>query len=285
LQDKLSINFKVNKATYESAGFVGTPSVSFDGYTLEEPTLKNGVYVFTYKDLNPSEMFDDVTAYLIGTNSSGEQATGSYTTSVATYAENIFSLVNDDMKALLANMLNYGVAAQSYIGTSDENLGVIPDDMQSYITTDVRSYTENLTDEEGNFSSVSIALEDSISTVFKPSDTLNDAIDDTSKITATATVEKNNGSKVNLDVNISEADGKITSFTVIGINPSQASGKITLTVKNGDEEIATITTTVENYAASLTSFAEDNDNELYSSALPLVNAMMNYCDSAAKLYN
>ncbi len=128
LESSITMNFKVLKNSL----------ASYDNYyvnfkcgdkeiNVSDCTEQGSYYVFSYKGISPQLMNDDVKAVLHAKSSSEEYTSPEKVMSVKTYAYTMLNKYgNDDsyskLRTLLVDLLNYGAAAQEYIGYQSDNL-------------------------------------------------------------------------------------------------------------------------------------------------------------------
>lgn len=119
LQEDLTINYKVDETLFTTGGFA-SPYVVFVMNGVEtvvtEYTVESGYYVFRFAGILPSQMNDGIEATLCATKDGVLYQGASKTYSVATYCYNMLANHSDDeeLRALLVDILNYGAATQVY---------------------------------------------------------------------------------------------------------------------------------------------------------------------------
>ena len=127
ITDSISINFKVNKNVYEGYNNVyAVIECNGETVTITNPTYHeedNQRYYFTFSGIGPQMMKDDVNITLYGT-ANGEEYTNSVSYSVYRFCTR--QIANNTSDAayckVLTDLLNYGAAAQVYVGYKTDDL-------------------------------------------------------------------------------------------------------------------------------------------------------------------
>ena len=85
-------------------------------------TVKNGYLVFSFTNIPPHFMGENISASLYSSKSTPETTLASF--SIKAYAEKVIEKYNNDeeLMDLIADMLRYGAAAQTYVGYNTSNL-------------------------------------------------------------------------------------------------------------------------------------------------------------------
>lgn len=128
LESSITMNFKVLKNSLSSFDdFYMTFEFGDKNATVTDYTQQGSYYVFSYTGISPQLMNDDVVAVLHTKSGGKEYSSPERVMSVKTYAYRLLERYgNDDnyskLRTLLVDLLNYGAAAQQYIGYQANNL-------------------------------------------------------------------------------------------------------------------------------------------------------------------
>ena len=143
LQSSITMNFKVLKSAVSE---FGNPYVSFTcgGKTTIANTYteQGDYYIYSYTGISPQLMNDNVSAVLHGEYCGKEYTSPAKTMSVSEYAYTMLERYNSDsnakLRTLLVNLLDYGAAAQNYIGYQTDNLAnaKITDEQRKWATSE-----------------------------------------------------------------------------------------------------------------------------------------------------
>lgn len=143
LQSSITMNFKVLKSAVSE---FGNPYVSFTcgGKTTVADTYteQGDYYIYSYTGISPQLMNDNVSAVLHGEYDGKEYTSPVKTMSVSEYAYTMLDRYNSDsnakLRTLLVNLLDYGAAAQNYIGYQTDNLAnaKITDEQRKWATSE-----------------------------------------------------------------------------------------------------------------------------------------------------
>jgi len=143
LQSSITMNFKVLKSAVSE---FGNPYVSFTcgGKTTIANTYteQGDYYIYSYTGISPQLMNDNVSAVLHGEYYGKEYTSPAKTMSVSEYAYTMLERYNSDsnakLRTLLVNLLDYGAAAQNYIGYQTDNLAnaKITDEQRKWATSE-----------------------------------------------------------------------------------------------------------------------------------------------------
>ena len=223
---------------------------------------------YTYPCVNPGEMGKDVTVELYKEGA----LIGTTTTSVAEYLKTLIDDENqpEETKDLAFATLEYGAAAQTYLGDTAELVTNGVEYTYSNPKLPVENYSDNYGKPEqsdyvgANITAAWLNLSNSIAIKFKVE--TNEPVDD-----IYLKVEDAQNSEV-AHILGKKKDGYI-EFTFDGLNPSQGRDAFRFTVcNNNDEQISnSVFYSVESYAARMYSNV-DNAN-----MKNLIAATMNYC--------
>ena len=271
------INFNAQVALDDSIDLSIVPEVeSTEGvtatFTVDGKVVSEGVEAvggkYTYPCVNPGEMGKEVTVELYKDGA----LIGTTTTSVAAYLKTLIAdeTQNSQTKDLAFATLEYGAAAQTYLGDTAE---LVTDGVEYTYSTDKLTedcYSNNYSKETSsdydgaNITAAWLNLSNSIAIKFKVE--TNEPVDD-----IYLKVEDAQNSEV-AHILGKKKDGYI-EFTFDGLNPSQGRDAFRFTVcNNNDEQISnSVFYSVESYAARMYSNV-DNAN-----MKNLIAATMNYC--------
>lgn len=161
LESSITMNFKVLKSDLE--GFVD-PYVIFacedDKLTVTDYKEQGDYYVFQYTGISPQLMNDEVHAVLYAkySNDGNEYGSSEKVMSVREYAYTLLERYGSSdyaqLRTLLVDLLNYGAAAQNYIGYKTDDLvnADLTNEQKSWGTTDdpvltnIRDYNYKIID-------------------------------------------------------------------------------------------------------------------------------------------
>ncbi len=129
LHDNLAVNYKVDAALFDGGEYT-EPYVIFElngvKTEVDEYTVANGRYVFTFRNLSPNKMNDTIRATLYAKCDGKEYASVTKEYSVVEYCYSMLELYSDDsyaeLRTLIVDLLNYGAESQTYTGYDTENL-------------------------------------------------------------------------------------------------------------------------------------------------------------------
>lgn len=135
LSDSLAVNFKIPSAPFTGASAVASdPFVkfTFNGteYVAKKYKTEDDCYVFSFEDIAPDMMCDNIKATLFVTlkGQAGPQLVASTNYSIAEYCQKLLDIYGEDadnnlpLLKLVVDTLNYGAAAQQYTGHNSSNL-------------------------------------------------------------------------------------------------------------------------------------------------------------------
>ncbi len=123
LQSDLAINYKVNESFFTELGYSDPYVVIEDNgteVTLREYEVKDGKYVFVYKNIAPHRIGDTVMATLYATYGTELYCSPVREYSVADYCYNMLGKTEgnaayDELRTLLVDILLYGAETQAYM--------------------------------------------------------------------------------------------------------------------------------------------------------------------------
>ncbi len=281
LQDNLAINYKVNAGLFESE--FKNPYVKFvidsKEVIVRDYTVADGKYVFKFADIAPHKLNDTVSATLYaeidGLEFQGE--TREY--SVATYCYNMLEKCTGDeylsLRRLLVDLLDYGAQSQIYMNYRTDALvnSALTEEQKRWGTADIRSYrsVQNIAYKDIENSTVEwkgggLRLEDSVAMRFKIS---TDSIEN---LVVQVRDAHGNSWDIPSEQFKETTDGYYVYFDQF--NAGQMSEAVYLTIYRDNVAVSdTISYSIESYA-----YAKRNDSNM--ALVDLVQAMMQYGDSA-----
>lgn len=170
LEDDLALNYKVSASLIENNFYKDPYAVfTFNGKetTVTDYTVKDGKYIFSFKNIAPDKLGDTVTATLYATLDGEAVSSITREYSVKQYCANMMAKYPDYTKlcTLLADILHYGAAAQTYTGYKTDalvNSGVAAGTTVTPELTDHRSVGTELADPEVTWNGGGLRLEESI---------------------------------------------------------------------------------------------------------------------------
>ena len=291
LEDNISVNFKVNPEQFDEATGYTYPFVvfTFNGseFTKYDYTLdSNGRFAFAFSDIAPRMMNDVISATLYATYEGEIVACQTRSYSVKEYCYNMLSRCNEggiyadneEFKALLVDLLNYGEAAQIYGNYNIDALVTadLTETQKSWATSTAPtvSTVQNLTyrkisNPTATWKAGGLLLEDAVTMRFKFS------VASTEGITVKFYTDSNpSGWIVGADKLVETSGGYYVYFD--GLKARQMRETVYITVYRDDTAISnTVSYSIESYAC-----AKQNDSNAKLTAL--LEAMMKYGDSAYK---
>lgn len=284
LTDNLRVNYKVNKSTLDY-DFYSNPYVVFEMNNRESIVTSytefEDYYVFSFDNIAPHLMMDEIRATLhvtaLGEDLAGDVQTYSVATycyrTLATYATGDYG----ELRTLIVDLLNYGAASQTYVGYKTASLAnaALTAEQASWGTATTRELTthkdisyvsrDNAT---VYFTGAGLSLRDSIAIRFK--------IDVTDVSGLSAKVIGTHGVKViPASEFVATTGGHHIYFD--DLTAAQIGETVYITIYDGNTPVSnTISYSVESYAYSKLNDADATLSEL-------VCAMVRYGD-AAKAY-
>ncbi len=274
LYNDIALNYKVAGATNYTDVYMqftmGDETVKVTDYTVD-----GDFKVFTFRNLAPHRMIDEVTGTLYGTKDGKNAALATYTTSLATYCETIMPAEEEEdfeLYALCRDILNYGAASQKYKSYKTNNLA--NKNLSAIDQTITAPTLYNCIDKEykvisspkAEWKSFGLYLDAAMD--MRLGFESNDVISDLS-----VKVEKSDGTVETLKNCIYRQNGKYF-FNFDNFNVCETKDIFYFTLMRGNTAVSnTVAYNVESYAY----LAKQSSD----SALKLVtNAMMNYVNSA-----
>ena len=135
-------------------------------------TQDDGTVVFTYDGILPQCMMDEIDVTLSGVHN-GKTYTGeTYKTSIRSYMDSLLELDEDTYKPLVAAVLNYGAAAQTYRNYETDNLAINGlEDAVTELST-LRNQTKLISNggDTATISAANLLLDEGVKLRFKISD-------------------------------------------------------------------------------------------------------------------
>ena len=286
LTDSIGVNFKVDAAGVDTEKYAMTLEVSFLGedYTLA-PVLKDSKYVFSFNDITPDQMTDDIEATLVLNYLDPEThvEADSITFSIANYCYTQLANLpegSDKLETLLVDLLVYGEKAQLYTEHNTDKLATadLTEAQRAKGTQTDPALTNNKSNEalEGAtavWTAAGLNLEDSISIrvrfTAESAEGLSVKVANGTEIVATITADE------------FEAAGTNSYYAFFKLpNPTFLYTDYTFTVMSGSQAVSgALTYSAESYAASV--LAGSSDDALCD----LVNALMIYGASVTAYVN
>ena len=292
LQDNIALNYAVD-AKFFADGCYTDPSVTF---TIGERTVTvteynttkyAGYYIFSLTDIAPHQMGMTVSATLSATDGETPVTTDVAEYSIKTYCYNKLNdkKTSDELKMLIVDLLNYGAATQTYVGSTDP---LVNDDLtegqkafgtqeDATLETVAKSNYQTVENATVTWAGAYLTLTDAVEMKFVFNADTTEGL--TVKITtADPAAPESVGNTWTITEFAPYAEGVyIANFD--GFNADQMSDVVYVTVC--DSEGNTISNT---YRYSIESYAYAKSNDANSNLAVLVKAMMKYGNSA-KNYN
>ena len=286
LHHNLAINYKVDKALFDTVGYTN-PYVVFEiggkKTTVKAYSVEGDRYVFRFRNIAPNQMNDTIYATLYATYNGVEYASETKEYIVAEYCYSTLNKYSADdyaeLRTLLVDLLHYGAQSQLYTKYNVDNLvnANLTEVQLAWGTDDDPTLTNSLNTEYETvenplitWKGASLNLNDSVSMRFK---FIAEDIAGLSLKIASETGEWNITSN-----NFVLEDGVYT-VRFSGLNAGQMSEKVYITMyKDGIAVSNTVCYSIESYAYS----KQDSTIEYLSD---LVKAMMKYGNSAHSYVN
>ncbi|MBQ6815909.1 MAG: leucine-rich repeat domain-containing protein [Clostridia bacterium] len=281
LHHNLAINYKVDKALFETVGYTN-PYVVFelDGKrtTVKSYYVEDDRYVFTFDNIAPNKMNDTISATLYATYNGVEYSSAVKEYSVAAYCYNILAKYSAneyaELRTLLVDLLHYGAQAQTYTKHNTDNLvnSNLTDAQLAWgtaqdptLTTSLNTTYNTVENPIITWKGAGLNLKDSVAMRFK---FLAEDISGLSlRITSDVGEWNFNQDKFVLQ------DG-VYYLEFEGLNAGQMSEKVYLTMhKDGVAVSNTVCYSIESYA-------HNKQNSADTTLANLVKAMMKYGNSA-----
>jgi len=292
LQDNIALNYAVD-AKFFADGCYTDPSVTF---TIGERTVTvteynttkyAGYYIFTLTDIAPHQMGMTVSATLSATDGETPVTTDVAEYSIKTYCYNKLNDKNtsDELKMLIVDLLNYGAATQTYVGSTDplvnadltEGQKAFGTQEDATLETVAKSNYQTVENATVTWAGAYLTLTDAVEMKFVFNADTTEGL--TVKITtADPAAPESVGNTWTITEFAPYAEGMyIANFD--GFNADQMSDVVYVMVC--DSEGNTISNT---YRYSIESYAYAKSNDANSNLAALVKAMVKYGISA-KNYN
>ena len=290
IEKQLAVNFKIDPVQLEKNGFSEPYAVfEMNGRQIEVNTYsvdENGRYVFSFGEISPRMMNDEIIATLYATydGNATECCVKSY--SIREYCYRMLEKCgeggvyekDDDLKTLLVDLLCYGAASQRYLGDDEEKL-VTADLTEAQLAFGTQaipvlksvknSAYETVSDPEAEWRAVGLLLEDVIAMRFKL------ALDSVDGLTVCIRTDDPDEVWWFDAEKLIDGDGGFT-FYFDGFYADRMRDTVYVTAyRNGVAVSHTATYSIESYA-----YAKQNDSN--PALRELVVAMMKYGDSAAR---
>ena len=292
LQDNIALNYAVDAKFFADVCYTD-PSVTFKigertvTVTEYNTTKYAGYYIFTLTDIAPHQMGLTVSATLSAADGETTVTTDVAKYSIKTYCYNKLNHANtsDELKTLIVDLLNYGAATQTYVGSTDplvnadltEGQKAFGTQEDATLETVAKSNYQTVENATVTWAGAYLTLTDAVEMkfVFNAASTEGLRIKIT---TADPAAPDSVGNTWTITEFAQYAEGAyIANFN--GFNADQMSDVVYITVC--DSEGNTISNT---YRYSIESYAYAKGNDANSNLAVLVKAMMKYGNSA-KNYN
>lgn len=282
LANNVKMNFKVLKTAI--AGFENPYlEITKNGKVtvIDEFASQGDYYVFTFKDIAPQTMNDNVCAVLHATNNDIDYESEPYNFSVAKYAYGMLGIYNTDqyakLRTLLVDLLNYGAAAQLYQGYKIDNLvnAKLTDEQKAWGTITVPTFKnvsdmkyETVDNPEISWKSVGLQLNSSVAVRYKfTAENIKD-------IKFKVTCQDREWVYTSADF-VDNGDGTY-SLWFNGLNADDMQKDVFITAYKGDNAVSnTLRYSVESYAKQVEDYMPN------SKLQALTRAMMQYGISAS----
>lgn len=278
---KMDINYKVRKEITE----YNTVYMTFNGSNDHIGYSQSGDYsVFTYSDIKPEQMNDDITAALHSVYE-GSDSTVSVNYNIVDYCESAISTSPSALNRLLVDMLNYGAAAQAYAGSTAEPANASLTQAQKALGTQTEPFlTDNyslqkLDNASVKWKNVGLRLEEDIA--IRYTFTVPDEVA-ASNPTIRFTNASNNAiiEQVTLDKCESMGGGTYKYYLELPVNMMRT--VVEAAVCSDSTKISsTLEYSIVSYAARQISRLSGSSNANDKALVDLLKAMIKYGDSAA----
>lgn len=296
LNSDISMNFYVDEEVFDSADglyAVFTKALynadgeitGYDTVTTSNAVYTDYGYDFRFDGINPAEMGSAVTATLYGYRN-GELISGDTVNySVLTYVRNMFPKIEDTaFRTLLADLVAYGAAAQTYVGYNTANLATAaaPAELMAYATAAVPTLCnctafDTKADASVSFTAAYLSLREKVTVCYTvDASDYDGSVEDLSlRITYTDTDGAQKTAVISGSDFVSVNGKYVASFS--GLNALQMRTVLKAEIFAGETCVSSaLYYSIEAYAQSKTG---GND-----SLASLVNAMMKFGDSAAAYF-
>lgn len=281
LQDNLAINYKVDKALFDTVGYTN-PYVVFEiggkKTEVKSYTVDGDRYVFKFPNIAPNQMNDTIRATLYATYNGVEYASATREYSVAEYCYSMLELYSADeyaeLRTLLVDLLHYGAASQTYTGYRTDALvnasltaaqlqwGTSEEPVLDTVLDTTYKTVENPT---AKWKGAGLHLQDSVSMRLRFT---AESIEGLSVKIESGT----NTWTISSDKFLEEDDVYYVYFT--GLDAGQMRQSVYLTIYDGDIPVS------NTVCYSIESYAYEKQNSTIAGLPELVKAMMKYGDSA-----
>ena len=281
LHNNLTVNYKVDKALFEEAGYEN-PYVLFEingeKRIVKSYTVEGDNYIFKLKNIAPNQMNDTIYATLYAKYDGVLYNSETREYSIAQYCYNMLKNYSGDeyakLRTLIVDLLQYGAQSQLYTGHNTDNL------VNAALTAEQLSWGTAGTPTLQNVLNTKYeTVENPIAQWKGAGLLLNNAVimklkftaDDIKGLTVKIRTEDDEWTIESAD--FKKEDG-LYYVTFAGLGAGQMSENVYLTIYKGETAISnTARYSIESYA-----YGKQNGEDAKLSAL--VNAMMNYGNSA-----
>ena len=275
LGSSLQLEYKVSSKAIGNLKDVTVDFELADGTKQTDVTAKNvnGRLVYTFKNISPKSLNDSITA----TVKTPSTTLYTKTYSIKQYCDDIFAMpeTSDELRTLLADLLNYGQYTQRYAEYNTDNLADVSEAYKRFLTSDAPELTSvtntkyaTVDNASIKIKSASVVLTDAISCKF-----YFDAKPDEVKLQFEDKVISRK------EIGYDSKSGRYYAiFTEVPIYKMDAKLLITA-YKDGQAASNTLMYSIESYAASK---AKDTATPYLAD---LVKAMINYGNSSKNYKN
>lgn len=291
LQNNLSLNYAVDAKYFTEYGYeapevtfvMGERTVTVTEYdTVRYPSY----YIFTLADIAPHQLGETVTATMSATYGEERVTTEAQSYSVKQYCYNTLNNAsNESLKTLIVDLLNYGAATQTHVGSSDSLVNAELTDAQkafgtqtgAVLGTKSNATYQTVTDPSAAWLGAYLTLADTVEMKFVFTAETTDGLK--AKI---STKDPLNAEAIGTDYYVTEFDtyeggGYIAAFD--SFDAARMRDTVYVTVLDSEDNAVSDT-----YSYSIESYAYAKQNDENESLAELVKAMMKYGDSA-KIYS
>lgn len=286
LQQNLAVNYKVDKALFDTLGFEAPyVIVEFnDKQTkITSYTISDDRYVFSFRNIAPNQINDTLTATLYATFDGADYSSEPKVYSVSEYCYSMLGEYTDgqyaELRTLLVDLLNYGAASQVYTGYKTDALvnasltdtqlqwGTSGDPvLESVLNTTYKTVEAPAAVWKGG----SLYLQDTVAMRFKF--TAEDA-------DGLSVIIESGGKAWTLSSDQFVEENGVYFVYFAGLNAGQMRQNVFLTVYDGETAVS------NTVCYSIESYAYEKQNSTISGLSELVKAMMKYGDSAYAYVN
>ncbi len=232
----------------------------------EELRENGNFYVVTFNGIAAKEMTDNL--YVTVYDTDGKPVSKTREDSIRAYADRVYASQSDSLKTIIADMLNYGAAAQDYFNDYNITKLANADFDTEFVTKEDPTVVNSLNASNDNFVGSSIVLSSNIDyrMAFKKS------MGDITKATIEFTnhYDKPVSYELTKDNIIEEGDFYIVIIDKVVV--ADARQLITVKLYNGDTELVSVVDSIESYARRM-----QDRNDPFT---PTIMEFMKFADAA-----